>query len=415
MIYAGDRMSGNPVLLDASGSGSRLKRLRFTDRTIEEGWIQGLIEKHPEVLPVAEIEPVFSPLLSVGREVSTGAGSIDNLFLSPEGYLTIVETKLWRNPEARRQVVGQIIDYAKDVSGWSFEDLDSRVREYNRDFRTSGLGIVDTIRLTDEMEEPDESLVVDAVARNLERGRFLLLVVGDGIRESVEAMASFLQSAPQLHFTLALIELQVYEAGGEPGRSLLVVPQVVARTREITRAVVRLEGKAREAVSVDMDTEVETTRRPRTRSTLSQQDYFDALGRHVDQQLVDFVRRIMEDVEGRGCMIQWRKAAFSVRLRDPGGSGRKLTLFVVTTDGGVYPGWLAGQLQSLGLSEEISLDFVKDSARLFTNCEPNPKVPDTWSRYVSLPELYDRYDEFLDLVETAIDRIRKASEDSEQG
>jgi hypothetical protein len=35
----------------------------------------------------------------------------------------VVETKLWRNPEAHRSVVAQIIDYAKDLSKMSFEDF----------------------------------------------------------------------------------------------------------------------------------------------------------------------------------------------------------------------------------------------------------------------------------------------------
>ncbi|MEA2045927.1 MAG: hypothetical protein U9N48_05320 [Euryarchaeota archaeon] len=105
---------------------------------------------------MAEIEPAFAPLLSVGREVATDVGSIDNLYLSAQGYLTIVETKLWRNPEARREVVGQIIDYAKEISRWSFEELENRVRGYNQRYRGSNLGIIDTIRLIEQIEEADD-------------------------------------------------------------------------------------------------------------------------------------------------------------------------------------------------------------------------------------------------------------------
>ncbi len=34
----------------------------------------------------------------------------------------LVEAKLWRNPEARRKVIGQILDYAKELSRWNYED-----------------------------------------------------------------------------------------------------------------------------------------------------------------------------------------------------------------------------------------------------------------------------------------------------
>jgi hypothetical protein len=38
------------------------------------------------------------------------------------------EAKLWRNPEARRQVVGQVLDYAKELARWSYEELQGAVR-----------------------------------------------------------------------------------------------------------------------------------------------------------------------------------------------------------------------------------------------------------------------------------------------
>lgn len=409
MVTLGNRRCGNPILLRSDSLITRPRRIPFTEKTFDEGWIQELIRANPEILPVAEIEPAFAPLLSVGREVATDVGSIDNLYPSAQGYLTIVETKLWRNPEARREVVGQIIDYAKEISRWSFEELENRVRGYNQRYRGSNLGIIDTIRLIEQIEEADEPFIVDRISRNIQRGRFLLLVVGDGIRESVETMVDFLSQTPQLYFTLALVELQVYELGADQDKSLLVIPQIVTRTREITRAIVRVEGKAIESVRVDVDTKIETERPPGARFTLSEQDYFDALSQSVDSEHVDFARRIKEDMENRGCVIDWRQASYVVKLPDPGGSGQNLTLFVLTKDGKVYPGWLAGQLRALALPEQIDFDFVKNSSQLFKRCEVHRKNPDSWSRYIALKELQQRYDDFVSLVQTTIDRIKDAS------
>jgi hypothetical protein len=56
-------------------------------------------------------------------EISTAAGPIDVVYITPQGRLVIIETKLWRNPEARRKVVGQILDYAKELKGWTYSDL----------------------------------------------------------------------------------------------------------------------------------------------------------------------------------------------------------------------------------------------------------------------------------------------------
>ena len=43
------------------------------------------------------------------------------------GYPWAREFKLWRNPHARREVIGQILDYAKDLASWSYEDLQRQI------------------------------------------------------------------------------------------------------------------------------------------------------------------------------------------------------------------------------------------------------------------------------------------------
>jgi hypothetical protein len=405
MLTLGDRRDGHPIIVTPDDSIERLKRISFTQKAFQEGWIQNLICTNPEILPVAEIEPAFAPLVSIGREVQTNAGSIDNLFLSPQGYLTIAETKLWRNPEARREVVGQIIDYAKEIAHWTFDDLESQVRAY------TGRSIIDTLRL---VEQIDESFLIDTISRNMQQGRFLLLIVGDGIRESVEGMVNFLSQTPQLYFTLALVELQVYKLDADHSKPLLVIPQVVTRTREITRAIVRIEGQAIESVhvDVDIDTASRETKRSSGRYTLSEQDFFDALGQSVGSEDVDFARQIIDDMEKRGCVIEWKQASYVVKLPDPGESGKKLTLFVVSKDGYIYPGWLPGQLDGIGISPQIAFDFVRNSAQLFSGCAVD-KRRDGWSRGVGLDELEQLYDDFASLVQTTIDSIVDASEEIE--
>ena len=130
MITNGNRRSGQPIHLKGT-EANILERIPLNERSFSEVWIQQLINNYPSILPVSEIEASFNPLISIGREISTSVGPLDNLFVSPDGYLTIVETKLWRNPEARREVVGQIIDYAKELSRWSFTDLDRSVISSN--------------------------------------------------------------------------------------------------------------------------------------------------------------------------------------------------------------------------------------------------------------------------------------------
>jgi len=232
-------------------------------------------------------------------------------------------------------------------------------------------------------------------------------VVGDGIRESVETMADFLQQTPQLHFTLALVELQVYELGDEKRKPWLVIPQIVVRTREIIRAVVRVEGKAIESVKVEVDTEITTAEKPGKRFTLSEEDFFNSLRQRVDAEDVELAHQIIEDVQGLDCIIEWMQASFTVKLLDPGGSGQKLSLLVVYKNGLAELRELNDQLRSIGLPEQIAHDYAWESAQLFNECQV--KHPCFWSRPVNLSELREKYTEFVSVLQKTIDRIREAS------
>jgi hypothetical protein len=147
--------------------------------------------------------------------------------VTPSGLPVIVECKLWRNPEARREVVSQILDYAKELARWSSSDLQREVSH------RLGKPLLDIVRAVDPTT--DETQFHDALTANLRRGRFLLLIVGDGIREGVEAIAEYLQLHAGLHFSLGLVELPIYAL---PNGDRLVAPRLLARTAVVTRNVV---------------------------------------------------------------------------------------------------------------------------------------------------------------------------------
>jgi hypothetical protein len=176
-------MSKKPIIIKEN-SVETLSRVLLNSKTFQEDWLQNILENSPNLLPTSEIDQIFSPLVFVAREVNVKSGFIDNLYISSKGYLVVVETKLWRNPESRREVVGQIIDYAKDLKEWSYEDLNELYKEYNN--TTSSL-FEKMIKLNYQKVE-DESIFIDIVEKNIKNARFLLMIVGDGIREGVKGM-----------------------------------------------------------------------------------------------------------------------------------------------------------------------------------------------------------------------------------
>lgn len=226
-----------PLVLVRDGGSQTLAPISLqpgTGAAFSEAWLRNCLFTHPEAIPVQEIEPTFAPLIPICTELDTRqAGYIDALFANHLGLLTIAEFKLWRNPEARREVIGQILDYARVLRHWSYADLQ---REVSRTLKRHGENaLFELVRA----RHPglDEASFIDAMSRNLRNGRFLLLLIGDGIREGVEAIAEYVQAHAGLHFTFGLVEVGVYDLGSG---QRLVQPRVLARTLIVNRSVVEL-------------------------------------------------------------------------------------------------------------------------------------------------------------------------------
>lgn len=224
------------VLTSADDPPVSLERVPLASGDRNEAWLRDFLLRHPEALPAAEIDPAYADPIPVCRELATPAGPVDAVFVNRDGALVVVECKLWRNPQARREVVGQILDYAKELARWRYEDLQ---REVSRALRRPGNALYGLV--ADRHPGTDETGFVDAVGRNLRNGRFLLLVAGDGIREGTEAIVQFMQEHSGMRFTFGLVEMAGYHL---PGGRLVVQPRVLARTVALERTVVRVVGEA---------------------------------------------------------------------------------------------------------------------------------------------------------------------------
>lgn len=212
---------------------ARRAALGFTDGR-NEAWLRDLLAGHPDLLPIEEVDPSFAPLVPLCTELSTEAGPVDAVFISPSGRLTLVECKLWRNPEARRKVIAQILDYARAVSQWSYADLQRRVAA------ATGLKGNAPFEAARKLKpDLDEAAFIDATARALREGRFLLLIAGDGIREGITGMAELITRNAALGFSFGLVEVALYEFGDQ---GLAIQPRVVAKTETIERTFIHVRS-----------------------------------------------------------------------------------------------------------------------------------------------------------------------------
>ena len=170
-------MYGNFVLFDEFGKVQRGEQIHLGDLPGKnEAWLRDTLFNNPEIIPTDEIDSTFGPLIPLCKELRTDAGRIDAVFINERGRLTIVECKLWKNPQARREVVAQTLDYVSALTQWSYADLQREVatavgRQGNLPFESAQKHSSATLKEQD---------FVDAVSRSLREGRFLVLIAGDG-------------------------------------------------------------------------------------------------------------------------------------------------------------------------------------------------------------------------------------------
>jgi hypothetical protein len=403
MINKGNRQQGTPYFISETNS-FQLERIPLNEKHFQENWLQKIIHRNPQILPIDDIESGFAPLISLGREISTSVGYIDNLYISPNGYLTIVETKLWRNPEAKREVVGQIIDYAKELTNWNFTKLNDGVKNSSQLCNNNSKGIIELIKDFENIEEHEEYKIIDNIERNLKRGRFLLLIVGDGIRESVEEMVDFLSNTPQIQFTLGLVELQFYKNPNVEGE-LIAIPNLITRTREITRAIVKIENSTTGNVTIETDFIEEKVKPITVRTTITEDDFFEQLQQNTDYESAEFAKHILATVKEKGYFVEWRQGAFVAKILDPNGSGSKITLFVTDRKGLFYLMQSGDQLKRLGMSNEISLVYAKNTSELVKGLFPHPNHPDCWNKYATIKEIKPVFAEFMNEVDNYVENI----------
>lgn len=220
----------------APSSQSWFQRTELAQRNSErdEKWLQELLFAHPELIPVSEVNPGATHFIPICRELAIpkpgGAVFLDLFGMTPEGQLVLIECKLWRNPQARREVVAQALEYASLLRRWSYSDLTVRLQ--------SKLGIKSVNPLYDVLSSAGgtltETALHDRVARSLKVGDFIVIIAGDGIREDVQAIADHLNQNSSMAAHLALVEFQIWE--GSDGETI-VIPHVPMRTEVLTHRV----------------------------------------------------------------------------------------------------------------------------------------------------------------------------------
>ncbi len=201
-----------------------------------EADIQWLIAAHPEVLAGEAMTPdAPRRWLLVGVEVpvpdSAGGArwSLDILLIDQDARPTLVEVKRGSNPEVRREVLGQMLDYVAHAERyWPAEMLRERCEAAHAD-REGGFEGALAALLNEE--EPDADKFWDNVDANLRAPNLRLLFAADGIPDELARVVEFLNAQMATVEVLA-VDLRRFEGEG----AATLVPRVIGRGDKAARA-----------------------------------------------------------------------------------------------------------------------------------------------------------------------------------
>ena len=194
-----------------------------------EALLQELLEKHPSILAGEQEQDTARRWLLISREMSLrsedqGAGrwSVDHLFMDHDAVPTLVEVKRSSDSRIRREVVGQMLDYAANgVVYWPLETIRASFAA-----TCQRRGVDPDAALTEFLGlEADAEQFWQRVKTNLANGNIRLVFVADEIPPELRRIVEFLNGQMD---PVEVLAIEVRQFVGENLKAL--VPVVIGQT-----------------------------------------------------------------------------------------------------------------------------------------------------------------------------------------
>ena len=196
-----------------------------------EAVLQNLLASHPSIIAGDQLDPVVPRRwLLIAKEVSvpgeqdgSGRWSLDHVFLDQDAVPTIVEVKRSTDTRIRREVIGQMLEYAANaVVYWPSDMLRTRF-----DARCEAVGL-DSKLVLEEFLGPEEDAEAfwERTKTNLQAGKVRLVFIADEIPPELLRIVEFLNKQMDPAEVIA-IEIRQYVAKGNSSRTL--IPRVLGQ------------------------------------------------------------------------------------------------------------------------------------------------------------------------------------------
>jgi hypothetical protein len=200
-----------------SGEWNPVESKPFTD---EEG-LKKLLVESPQILPAEDLEVSF--LVAI-PEFGLGTGSTDILAFSADGDIAIIECKLSSNPDIKRRVIGQILEYASYLWRMSYEQVDGKVNE------KQGKSLVELVRNKAGGEWNEENFR-SGVKNSLEKGEFFLIIAVDEINDELKRIVQYVNECGNPAYSLHALEMRRFQTGDVE----ILIPHLFPESKEIPR------------------------------------------------------------------------------------------------------------------------------------------------------------------------------------
>jgi hypothetical protein len=190
---------------------------------INESWYRDLIYEYPElVINLCILSNLTNEKwVSWGKEIpiydeeNIFIGKIDVLLISETGRIGIVETKLAYNPEIRRKVVSQVIDYAINL-------------KYSKD------------KILSNYENPFDNLDLEEISNRIDDSDYLLIIAGDQMDPKALKLGKMILSDNLLNqWDLISIDLNLYKSVSS--NNYFIIPVIRGVLEKEIRNIIKVD------------------------------------------------------------------------------------------------------------------------------------------------------------------------------
>ena len=181
-----------------------------------------VLTESPSLISIQDVREGAGQLVVAIREFPLQSiGYLDLLAFSADGDMTLIECKLATNPQIKREVIGQALEYGARLWQMNYEELDQKVRIREG----KSLSELMHTRLGDV--EWDEQAFRENVESALTAGSFILMIVVDKISDELSRIIHFVNNCGRPAFSFAALEMRQFQND----RTEILIPRVIGDVR----------------------------------------------------------------------------------------------------------------------------------------------------------------------------------------